>query len=98
MVISLTIVDKDAPCLTLYALFAVSPSVFLACFGCAQLHETRGSLEHGCDRTSPCVMLHALLQLGFTVFTLQGMCGFQQVLNVAHVLPEGRLGVEGVVL
>ena len=29
---------------------------------------------------------------------LQGMCGVWQVLNVAHVLPEGCLGVEGVVL
>jgi hypothetical protein len=29
---------------------------------------------------------------------LQGMCGVWQVLNVAHILPEGRLGVEGVVL
>ncbi len=29
---------------------------------------------------------------------LQGVCGVWQILNIAHVLPEGRLGVEGVVL
>lgn len=42
---SLTIVHMGALCLTLYALFAVSCTMSLACVECAQLHETVGVLS-----------------------------------------------------